>query len=114
VPAEEPVVAASAATREAAARRPAARWFAASVTAVAAWSFGWNVVWPLGVVVVRLLAVVFFTALKFLRARDVLVVRVEPAGDGGELGQDAIQLHQIGLKNVARAGHGWRCLGDGL
>jgi hypothetical protein len=27
--------------------------------------------------------------------------------DGGELGQDVIQLHQIRLRIVARAGHGW-------
>jgi hypothetical protein len=109
VPAEEPIVAASAAAREAAVGRPSA-----SATAAAAWSFRRNVVWPLGVVVVRLLGVVFFPALEFLRARDALVVRVEPAGDGGELCQDAIQLHRIGLRIVARAGHGWRCLGGGL
>jgi hypothetical protein len=43
------------------------------------------------------LGVVVAAVLELLRARDVLVVRIQAVVHGGELGEDAIQLRGVGL-----------------
>lgn len=52
------------------------------------------------------LVVRFITGLKFLRARDALVMRVQAVVHGCELRADAVQLHRIRLRIARDAGHG--------